>query len=226
MSNVQIKQYDGANYTELNPKPMSFCGLGDSEVNWAEDYDANNAKLNRWWCANKNTPKNSSGINGNFIIRVDGIGKNYFCQTGYGLKTTGYNQSVWMRWFEGDYWTEWVKIFDTYVPFLSLQFGVYVGTGTYGESNQNTIKVSQRPKLAFISQERTKFYGQDSMSPFLIFLGQKYQGVWKSGHSCEVYYTVTDTSLSWYASYYDSNVNTGSWQFNSTGITYYYVILS
>lgn len=122
---------------------MSVYGLGFSGVNWAKDFDANNAKVNRWYYTNKNVPLNNSGVLSNIIIRVDGVGDSYFCQTAYGLKETGYNQTIWVRWYESHSgWTEWVKIFDMGSPPLKLESGTYIGTGTYGSSNPNTITFS------------------------------------------------------------------------------------
>ncbi len=112
MSNIQIKRYDGSNYTLLQPNPMSVYGLGASKINWAPNKDANEATASGWYYADLNVPTGW----GHTIIRTDaGAGPNYLCQTAYGLVATSGGRKMMMRWKESNQstpWTGWYKIFD------------------------------------------------------------------------------------------------------------------
>lgn len=107
--------------------------------------------------------------------------------------------------------------------------GSYVGTGTYGSSNPNTLTFDFEPKAIFICGQRS------SINTYLPSIGQ----LFNDGDSNEhvIGFTFGDDSnastLGSYALYGHFSGNTVSWygynqyqQLNASNITYFYIVIS
>lgn len=104
--------------------------------------------------------------------------------------------------------------------------GSYVGNGTYGQSNPNTLTFSKTPKMFGI-------YAVENPSGADIFLDatmiEENMYPWLSGQTLDLILsqskrtkmTFTDNTVSWYC--YDSNPNAMA-QLNVSGYTYYYFV--
>ena len=113
---------------------------------------------------------------------------------------------------------EWLDVWGNAipaVPAVKIETGSYVGTGTYGQSNPNTLTFPFEPKVVFVCQ-----HGEASgtlipmMNPNTISIGIRH------GISGYVSLTVSwgDKSVSWYG---ESHYN----QFNYNGYQYDYVAI-
>ena len=108
--------------------------------------------------------------------------------------------------------------FDNIVAAPKIETGSYVGTGTYGSGNLNSLTFGFVPKLLLVS------YGTSGLQPN--------GGYWQN---CFIWFTGNKTVLSGGASYsntFSSNGNTISWygsnangQCNISGATYNYIAI-
>lgn len=98
-----------------------------------------------------------------------------------------------------------------------IEVGSYTGTGTYGESNENTISANSPIKALYIQampraqtySGPTGFFVTNEMTSFLIYGGGSSQNV--------INFEFTGNTVKWYA-------NSASNQYNSSGTTYITVI--
>lgn len=93
-----------------------------------------------------------------------------------------------------------------------IAYGSYVGTGTYGQSNPNTLTFGFRPVVVILTGS-TEFYMDP---PVLLRPMPTLPG---PDGSMAINLTWGDTNLSWYA------VNSANSQGNTNGATYYYVAI-
>lgn len=112
---------------------------------------------------------------------------------------------------------------DNAVDTPKIEMGSYVGTGTYGASNQNTLTFSFAPQFLIVAN------GSSNMRDFGIIIsytGMAYPIDTGYSHNIFTGTTVTEaggTTISWYASYNPSN--DAVFQANASGITYKYIAI-
>ncbi len=110
-----------------------------------------------------------------------------------------------------------------------LASGSYVGTGTHGEDNKNTVDVGFEPKLFFIFKDDP---GSDGKGDFFV-TSQDGCGLWVVGRdallaisgSSNIRLTrpcnVSETVVSWYLSYGNAaDYMLAGYQLNDSGTTY------
>lgn len=90
--------------------------------------------------------------------------------------------------------------------------GSYVGTGTSGSSNPNTLTFPFKPQMVFVSSSQRSY----STAPMLRNSSRSSTGTASSNLDITVQWT--DNGVSWYASTIDH-------QLNYSGTTYYYIAL-
>ena len=93
-----------------------------------------------------------------------------------------------------------------------ISCGSYVGTGTYGAGNPNTLTFGFRPLLIILGDPEYSQY-----STVVCMRGRVTQPGPNSGY--RINFTWGDTSVSWY------NTVSAQQQANSDGITYHYVAI-
>ena len=126
-------------------------------------------------------------------------------------------------------------VFGNTVPMTKIETGSYVGTGTQGSSNPNSITCSFPPKVVIVSP-------QYQLSPYtyggtLVLQGQTYGTIAQNGGDAGIYIgvgvcTFSGNSVSWYSrtglrvisGSSPASENTSSdLQFNKNGVTYNYI---
>lgn len=112
---------------------------------------------------------------------------------------------------------------DNAVDAPKIATGSYVGTGTHGSSNQNTLTFSFAPQFLIVAN------GTSNVRDFGIIIsytGTAYPIDTGYGHDIFTGTTVTavgGTTISWYASYNPSNDT--RYQANASGVTYKYIAI-
>lgn len=117
---------------------------------------------------------------------------------------------------------------DNAVTAPKIEMGSYVGTGTYGSGNPNTLTFSIKPVLVFVFAS-----GKTGAIVFCIeTLSSNYPGTYKgngwyyftnSAASSDIRYAkFSSTTLSWY---YDNATNGPYNQMNDSGVTYRYIAI-
>lgn len=101
--------------------------------------------------------------------------------------------------------------FENAVTAPKIAAGSYVGTGTYGQSNPNTLEFDAPPLMVFVVGEGSFFAIQGSSEANVIYYG--------SGGALNL--TWNGNSLSWYVYAEPTDYK----QFNMEGKTYYYIAL-
>ena len=99
--------------------------------------------------------------------------------------------------------------FDNAVDVPKIETGSYVGTGTYGADNPNSLTFGFDPIFLFV--------GDNSNSWNSYIDGMKYGFYASSNYSNK--FTKSATTVSWY------NTSSDAYQLNSSGTTYYYIAL-
>ena len=102
---------------------------------------------------------------------------------------------------------------------VKLETGAYVGTGTYGESNPNSITFEFTPKLVLIYRDNVNS-GIPMLFPYI--WGEKYFYVGSnitSGNYQQVTVSINGNVMSWYAA------GNASYQLNQSGDVYHYIAL-
>ena len=99
---------------------------------------------------------------------------------------------------------------------LLIAAGSYVGDGTYGAGNENTITAGFTPLLLFVGRadypERMTVWGN--------------QTTWYMGYDTPQRMTWSATGVSWYFAGSPATPEAGAtFQLNSDGITYYYLAI-
>lgn len=100
------------------------------------------------------------------------------------------------------------------IPYVSIETGSYVGTGTYGSSHRNTLTFNGKPMLVYI--------GYDDSGPYMVtpFINPSGIGIAASGSQTgSLNATWGENSVSWYGT------RDSSYQFNYTQ-TYNYIALT
>ena len=103
--------------------------------------------------------------------------------------------------------------------FARIETGSYVGTGTYGASNPNTLTFGFVPKVwgwfGYKKDTETRFFPEVALAPW----GEKtiYLGI-NTGSPSDCFLAYQNSSVSWYA-------NSASVQANQKNYTYYYIAI-
>ena len=96
--------------------------------------------------------------------------------------------------------------------------GSYVGTGTWGESNPNTLTFDFKPSLVIIAPSSTDYQAQTSG---IYIWGNALMPTISSNEGVNNIVSVDGNTMTWYAA---GNLNADQGQFN-INITYYYIAL-
>lgn len=104
---------------------------------------------------------------------------------------------------------DWLDVWGNAIPAVKLETGSYVGTGTYGQSNPNTLTFPFEPKVVFVTK-KDSFLVSSAFFGFVWLFGQ--DTITSSGPTT---FTVNDNGLSWYS-------NGASNQLNVSGTNYVY----
>ncbi len=108
-------------------------------------------------------------------------------------------------------------------PVTKIETGSYVGTGTYGQNNPNTLTFGFAPKLVIIGGKNNQnTYGSTIAtiaSAFFMAIAGKSSSLSSDSSSYEVV-SITENSMSWYAT-----ENSASYQFNVSGESYHYIAI-
>lgn len=114
---------------------------------------------------------------------------------------------------------------------VKIETGSYVGTGTYGSSNPNSLTFSFKPKLVIF----TKYLNSTFYSPTGTFVNGNYYGpivfdLTDVGVDFVDYYAnknirhnINDKTFSWYTT--DTSSSAFNYQFNNSKFTYHYVAI-
>ena len=127
---------------------------------------------------------------------------------------------------------DWLDVWGNAIPAVHIETGSYVGTGTSGSSNPNTLTFGFEPHVVFVagmSNSNPGTGGDDNVEVGLFFpdiLQEAYKAssyflIGRSGsqYYCAKFEDATNT-LSWY--YYASGASS---QLNYSGKTYFYVAI-
>lgn len=113
--------------------------------------------------------------------------------------------------------------FDSAVTASKIETGSYVGTGTYGQANPNTLTFGFAPKLVIVSGPNNINSGGSSIdvmeSAFFMGLYGKSIGLASDEYTTEIV-SFEGESMSWYTSR-----NGAAYQFNKSEETYYYITI-
>lgn len=113
--------------------------------------------------------------------------------------------------------------FDNAVTASKIETGSYVGTGTYGQANPNTLTFGFAPKLVIVSGPNNINSGGSSIdvmeSAFFMGLYGKSIGLASDEYTTEIV-SFEGESMSWYTSR-----NGAAYQFNKSEETYYYITI-
>lgn len=110
----------------------------------------------------------------------------------------------------------WNPVANWLTRFPNIAYGTYVGTGTYGKSNPNTLTFDFEPKLLIFATQSSNSNGQIASIHHMVF----------PMTFSEPIYSARASTISW-------NGNTVSWyhaeyeeaQLNASGKTYYYIAI-
>lgn len=117
---------------------------------------------------------------------------------------------------QGGYEYQYLGIpFENAATAPKIATGSYVGTGTYGQSNPNSLTFGFEPKTVIVQMGTKKGY-----ATWAIFL---YGGVSPISHTArQVMQNIEKNNLSWYTT---ATSNEADYQLNSSGVTYNYIAL-
>lgn len=101
---------------------------------------------------------------------------------------------------------------------VRIETGSYTGTGTYGQSNPNSLTFGFVPKVVFVYKNNDYFYPGDSWENGFIWVPD-IAGTYVGSTSYNTYFTQTSQTLSWYTS---GNAN---YQLNASGQQYNYIAI-
>ena len=112
---------------------------------------------------------------------------------------------------------------DNAVTAPKIETGSYVGTGTYGQANPNTLTFWFAPKLVIIGgRNNQNTYGSTIAimgSAFFMAIAGKSSSLSPDSSSWESV-SITGNSMSWY-----TTENNASYQFNVSGESYHYIAI-
>lgn len=128
-----------------------------------------------------------------YIIKVNVIRQNYVS-----LEAVSYYTIGTKRFTRSKYggWGDWI-------PEANFSTITYVGTGTYGSNNKNSVTFPDRPKMVFVS-------GPNSA----VFPGTAASGFVNSDGYDMIPFSWSGNTLSWY------NAQDPAYQLNENGVTY------
>lgn len=186
-----------------------------------------------WWT--RSIP--SGGGNNVYIIMPDGTSATVSnpAYTGYGYSFTfilpkDFSASYYVDQNGGIHasqeYTEagdWLDVWGNAIPAVKIETGSYVGTGTYGENNPNTLTFGFEPKLVFIAAENQENVINRVATAPLIF-GTNFSSVFYVTSSPTllegtIYLQWDKNAIEFY------NAGSAYRQLNSAGETYRYVAL-
>lgn len=99
-----------------------------------------------------------------------------------------------------------------------IQTGSYIGTGTYGDSNPNTLTFDSPPKLVLIHANSSD---ATILSSTAFIYGSALGSSFEDDSVSELHLIWSGNTLSWY--HYGGGLITGEkWQLNARGVKYYY----
>lgn len=119
---------------------------------------------------------------------------------------------------------------------LKIETGNYIGTGTHGADNPNTITAIFKPKFAIIYFDFEDTYLKSGMGIITPF---HYMGTYSSSYGSGSTFTtvgpasISGNAISWHTIYsYSASSNGITWnssspatQFNQEGVTYHYIVI-
>lgn len=129
---------------------------------------------------------------------------------------------TWIRTVFGGSPKPWNKLLHSgnYHNFANakIQMGSYVGAGTYGSSNPNSLKFNFVPKVVILFTNTTTAY-EDCGNITTILFGINEKAYFTDGTSNGIcYLSYQDSTMNWYGK------GTAT-QLNSSGKTYYYIAI-
>lgn len=110
------------------------------------------------------------------------------------------------------------------IPGVQIVTGSYIGTGTYGASNPNTLTFEFEPKIVFVMLNGLVGYGESLGFCAITGLNSYRSGIGSgSPYWVTQYFTWSGNALQWYAT--ASSEMDASCQLNNSGTTYYYTAI-
>ena len=107
---------------------------------------------------------------------------------------------------------------DNAVTVPNIETGSYVGTGTYGQANPNTLTFGFKPKMVMVSSSTINTAGNNLITPMIWFDGVISAYASPNGYNNN--FTLDGNTISWYStSTYTKD------QYNNNGETYYYIAI-
>ena len=102
----------------------------------------------------------------------------------------------------------WSDVWGNEIPAVKIYTGSYVGTGTSGENNPNTLTFPFEPKAVFVCES----FATDTGNPdTILYFGQP-------GSTGSAEFSVSGNTFEWFST-------SASHQLNNSGETYYYVAI-
>ncbi|OUN08339.1 hypothetical protein B5G43_02875 [Flavonifractor sp. An92] len=111
----------------------------------------------------------------------------------------------------------WLSVFPYWTPGAKIATGSYVGAGTYGSNNPNTLVFPFEPKMLMVLPNPASV--TPSYSGFWCFGNPGITGQISSNYSSGSILSVSGTTVSWY------NTSSSEVQLNNNNKTYYYVAI-
>ena len=119
---------------------------------------------------------------------------------------------------------DWLDVWGNAIPAVKMETGSYVGTGTYGQSNPNTLTFPFEPKVVFIgdatSSPSTLYYG--TYTPLIRGVKTAISQIAKGDAKDVLYVSWNGNTVSYYSNGGTDFVKS---QLNNTGVTYNYVAI-
>lgn len=111
-----------------------------------------------------------------------------------------------------------------------IDVGSYVGTGTYGSSNPNSLTFGFEPKILIVSKRKTLYIYNDTIEPILVeFLTTEYEsqpvGAYNASGVVYMKKSSDGKTVSWYATSKEYASSVEALQNNVSGTTYYYIAI-
>lgn len=143
----------------------------------------------------------------------------------YGLNQWSLEDSVLMEEFNTDNRNIEQALLNLQAAMPKIATGSYVGTGTGGPNNPNTLEFDFTPQLVIIIIENDR---PDAQTPWTFVRPWKYCTAFHDGNASSntSYNHVTwlDKGVSWYSQYVNGNPAPGG-QLNTEGTTYHYLAI-
>ena len=137
----------------------------------------------------------------------------------YGLNQWSLEDSFIMEEFNTDNRNIEQALLDLQASMPKIATGSYVGTGTYGADNPNTLTFDFKPKFIIITIDAEK---PSASNPCFFVYPWMYSTRYQtSSNTYYTYVTWLDKGISWYAQY-DNGNSAPSSQLNREGVTYHY----